>query len=293
MRIGAFEVTGGLPELREPHAFAALRPWVDVGNVGTGTLLRLQEALGAEPLARLKRPGVFYDYTRYRPTIHTVDGRRELSLPNSFVNYARGPNDNDFLFLHLLEPHMGAESYINSILQLLKRLGVRRYCLLGAMYDVVPHTRPLIITGSAQGAATEETVRRMGIEASSYEGPTTITVLISQTAPEMGIETMSAIVHLPQYAQVDEDYTGALRLLQILSSMYGLPINLSQLENDSERQRAEITEATERNPQLRHMIRQIETHYEARVKKDIDSSPGLSPEVEKFLRELGKRMEGE
>ncbi|MBI4299655.1 MAG: PAC2 family protein [Chloroflexi bacterium] len=185
------------------------------------------------------------------------------------------------------------ESYINSILQLLKRLGVRRYCLLGAMYDVVPHTRPLIITGSAQGAATEETVRRMGIEASSYEGPTTITVLISQTAPEMGIETMSAIVHLPQYAQVDEDYTGALRLLQILSSMYGLPISLSQLENDAERQRAEITEAAERNPQLRHMIRQIETHYEARVKKDVDSSPGLSPEVEKFLRELGKRMEGE
>lgn len=34
MRIGAFELVEPLPELRDPHAFAMIRPWVDVGSVG-------------------------------------------------------------------------------------------------------------------------------------------------------------------------------------------------------------------------------------------------------------------
>ena len=45
MRIGAFELNEPVPELRDPHAFAMVRPWVDVGSVGTLTLNRLERYL--------------------------------------------------------------------------------------------------------------------------------------------------------------------------------------------------------------------------------------------------------
>ena len=105
MRIGAFEIDEPVPELRDPHAFAMIRPWVDVGSVGTLTLNRLERFMGSKELGRLHRPGVFLDFTRYRPTIRMVDGSREVKIPNSAIRYAVTEDGPDYLFLHLLEPH--------------------------------------------------------------------------------------------------------------------------------------------------------------------------------------------
>jgi hypothetical protein len=57
MRIGAFEVQEPIPDLREPHALTMLRPWVDVGSVGSVTLRRLARHFQARELAMLARPG--------------------------------------------------------------------------------------------------------------------------------------------------------------------------------------------------------------------------------------------
>ena len=53
MKIGAFEINEPVPELRDPHAFAMVRPWVDVGSVGTLTLNRLERFLGSKELGKL------------------------------------------------------------------------------------------------------------------------------------------------------------------------------------------------------------------------------------------------
>lgn len=148
-----------------------------------------------------------------------------MAIPNTVVNYAKGEGGNDFLFLHLLEPHILGEVYVDSVLRLLKRFNVKRYCLLGGMYDMVPYTRPLMVTGGAVGAKVEHDLDKASVQPSDYEGPTTIAFLISQRAAELGIETMSFIVHLPQYTQLDEDYMGKVRLMEVLCSLYDLPMD--------------------------------------------------------------------
>ena len=50
MKIGAFDIDEPVPALREPHVFAMVRPWVDVGSVGTLTLNRLEHHLGSNEL---------------------------------------------------------------------------------------------------------------------------------------------------------------------------------------------------------------------------------------------------
>jgi len=141
MKVGAFNLDEPLPELREPHAFAILSPWIDVGQVGSLTLSLLENHYGARALGRLTRPGLFYDFTRYRPIIHQVEAQREVKIPNTFINYARGEGEHDFLFFHCMEPHMLGETYADSMAKVLKKLNVKRYYLMGAMYDTIPSIR--------------------------------------------------------------------------------------------------------------------------------------------------------
>jgi len=291
MRLGAFEINEPLPDLKEPHALSILQPWVDVGGVGTLTIAWLEAHYNAQELARLARPGNFFDFTRYRPTIYYSEGIRQINIPNAYATYGRRESGNDFIFLHLLEPHSHGEDYVESVWQLLEKLDVRRYYLLGSMFDLVPHTRPLLVTGGASGKRMEEEVKRLGIESSTYQGPTSITTLLTQYARDAGIETMSLIVHLPQYAQLDDDYMGTVRLMEILGSLYDLPVDEVYI-NKAEKQLEQINSALDKNPQLKTIVTQLENHYDASSGKGKAEGepPRLSPEVEKFLTEMEKRF---
>ncbi|MFC2005529.1 PAC2 family protein [Chloroflexota bacterium] len=290
MELGAFKLNGPLPKLKKPHAVAGLQPWVDVGSVGTLTLSWLETHFKAKELAQLTRPGDFFDFTRYRPTIHLREGRREVSIPNTYITYGKQKTGNDFLFLHLLEPHSHSEVYVDSVLQLLARFGVERYCLIGSMHDLVPHTRPLLVTGRASGKGVEQEYKNLEIESSDYQGPTTITLLVSERALDMGIEITSLIVHLPQYTQVDDDYMGAVRMMKVLGSLYDIPEDEAYVQK-AEQQLEHLNIALNKNPQLKAIVEQLETHYEARIGGRKEEEPSrLSPEVEKFLTEMEQRF---
>ena len=294
MKFGAFEIEEPIPELRNPHAIATLRPWVDVGSVGRLTFRSLERHFQAQDLAKFSRPGIFFDFTRYRPTIYTVDGHRQVTVPTVHVRFARGPGENDFIFLHLLEPHLNGEGYVHSIVKLLEKFKVRRYCLIGAMYDLVPHTRPILVTGAATGQDTLNQVRSLGVYSSNYEGPTSIASLISQEATKLGIETMGLIAHLPQYAQMDVDHAGRLRLLELLCKLYDFDMDLERVKMRAKQQNEEISYAMNRNPEVRGLVEQLERQYEDRVRRleegRDEEDPELSPEVQDFLDQLGDKF---
>lgn len=283
MRIGAFELHEPIPELKDPYVFVTLRPWIDVNNVGSLILNGLETQFEAQELARLAKPGKFFDFTRYRPNLYLEGGVRRISIPNTTLRYAKRESGNDLLFLRLLEPHALAEIYVDSVLRLLKTLKVKKYCLLGSMYDAVPHTRPLIVNGGAIGRETELDLKKTEAQPSNYQGPTSITTLITQGAPEIGIETIWFIVSLPQYVVLEEDYLGKVRLMEILNLLYNIPIDKKDFERAIE-QRNSINKKAERTPELKNLLPQLETLYEVRIKrKGGERAPGLSAEVEEML----------
>ena len=290
MRIGAFELDEPIPELREPHVLAMLDPWIDVGSAGTLTLAWLEKHFDAEDVGRIARPGNFFDFTRYRPTIYyDEEDKRQVAVPNTYMTWGRG-KDNDFIFLHLLEPHSHSDLYIESMVKVLVRLGVKRYCLLGSMYDYVPHTMPLLVTGSASGSSTATELEGLGIESGKYQGPTTITTLITQKALQLGMETMSLIVHIPQYTQLEEDYSGAARLMDMVSSIYGgIPVDKGYYEKAQE-QADELNQALIKNPQLKDIIKEMEAEYGQHPRRRPERQPPLSPEIERFLSEMEHRF---
>jgi hypothetical protein len=290
MRIGGFEVKEPFPALKEPHAIAVLRPWIDAGSVGTLVLQNLETYYGSSVLARLTRPGSFYDFTRYRPTTRFKKASRELVIPNTMISYAIRDNGSDLVFIHLLEPHNMGEAYSNLVWQFLKTLGIKRYCLIGSFYDAVPHTRPIIVTGGTSNKDLQVKLNKLAINQSRYEGPTTICSLISQEAEKAGVETLTLLAHLPQYAELEEDYVGILAVKKALTLLYDTPIDDEDTLN-AESQLKTLETAVQKNRKLKAIVNELERHYDSRFA--VDSNPQdstLSPEVDKFLKEMEKRF---
>jgi len=300
MRIGAFDLHEPVPDLQDPHVFAMIRPWVDVGSVGTLTLNRLERYLGSTELGKLARPGNFFDFTRYRPTMKNVDGRREVKIPNSIIRYAQTENGHDYLFFHLLEPHSNGEDYTDSIMELIQHFNVKRYCRVGAMYDAVPHTRPLLVTGTLGDVKQIKPVANFRVRRSNYQGPTTIMNLLNEGVDGSEIESINFMVHLPQYVQLEEDYAGASRMIEVLSSVYeGIPSDLAPVRR-GQRQYRELSATIERNTELKELIQQMEAHYDAQLDSEdgkteevTEPTASLSPEIEAFLSELGGTLDSE
>ena len=276
MKIGAFDVFEPLPELRDPHVLANLRPWIDVNNVGTLTLDGLEAQLGAKEIGKLARPGDFLDFTR-------------VKIPNTTLSYAKREKGNDFLFLRLLEPHARGEDFVDSVLEIFKVFKVKRYCVLGSMYDAVPHTKPLLVNGRAAGKDAEQDLKKAGVQQSNYQGPTTITHLIAQNSPDLGVETITFIVSLPQYVNMEEDYLGKVRLLEVMNLLYDIPIDKKDFDKAA-RQRSLISQKVEGSPELKQVLPHLEAIYAMRIaKKESEGMPGLSPEMEeKFWETDGK-----
>lgn len=293
MKVGIFELIDPLPDLKDPHAIALLRPWIDVGSVGTIALTKLERHFGAKELGRIARPGNFYDFTRYRPIMRTTEGNRALNIPNTIINYAVREEAPDLLFFHLLEPQAFGEDYTDSILEVIDKLGVKQYVRIGGMYDAVPHTRPLLVTGSTTGEAAKKYGDVLRLGPSSYQGPTSIVNLVAEGVSSRNIEAVSVMVHLPQYVQLEEDYSGAARLLEVLCSVYNLSKDLFDPER-GRRQYREINNEVMRNQGLKTLIERLEVHYDSRSSGEAngdEETTKLSPEVVKFLNEMGERFD--
>ena len=282
-----------VPELRRPVAIAMLRPWIDVGRVGTLSLNIIQRHLGAREIGRLAEPGKFFDFTRYRPRMRIVDGERVFTTPNTIIHCARDERvDRDYLFLHIREPHAYGESYCRAIFDALAYFDVREYCRVGGMYDSVPHTRPLLVTGSMSDEQAAKAAGLVSQRQSTYQGPTSIVNMVAELAVANDIPTSSLMAHLPQYMQLDEDHMGCARIVEILSAMFDLPRSLAPRQRGI-RQYEDVNKAVESNPEVRTLVGRLESYYDrvladdslSEMEDDEEDSPDLAPDVEQFLRE--------
>ena len=300
MRIGEFELRDPVPELNRPIAVAMLRPWIDVGRVGTLALNTLQRHLGAQELGRLVEPGKFFDFTRYRPRMRTVNSQRVFTTPNTIIHFAHDDaTRQDYLFLHIREPHAFGEIYCHAISEVLTHFDVQEYCRVGGMYDAVPHTRPLLVTGTItddQAAKAQGLVSQRG---NTYQGPTSIVNMVAELVTDNEVPTTSLMAHLPQYMQLDEDHMGSSRIVEILCAMYDFPQSLSD-RTRGQRQYEDVNKAVANNPEVSSLIGRLESHYDrtyhdaSQTAEEPDDEPAnLPPGVEQFLREVTGEIEDE
>ncbi len=292
MRLRAFDLNEPVPELNEPHALAIIRPWIDVSSVGSQIFSYLEAYLDSKELARLARPGNFFDFTRYRPTLNRKENSSEVDVPNTIITYGRQSGGLFLRFGHLLDLHILAEAYIDSVVELFKTFGVKRYCLIGSMYDMVPYTRPLLVTGTASNLGLQNELAVANVRHSDYQGPTTILSLIGHRALQLDMETCNMIVHLPSYLMMEEDCRGEKRLMEVISSLYDFAMpqaDIEKADQQEEQVRLIAEQIIQQEPRLGLILKQLEANYDSRIKEEKEETR-LSPEVEKFLQDLDRRF---
>ena len=165
---------------------------------------------------------------------------------------------------------------------------------IGGMYDSVPHSRPLPVTGSARGWDPPADFGGVKLSSSRYQGPTSMSSQISERAnSELELETLSLMVHLPLYLKLDDDYAGSARILTVLSDLYGFSRQLPEIEMAA-KQYDQVTPAMNDNPVLKDMVERFERGSDSESDADgPEEMPGgqsegitLSPEIEQFLSDV-------
>jgi hypothetical protein len=133
----------------------------------------------------------------------------------------------------------------------------------------------------------------VGVRPSDYQGPTSITYLINQQAESLGIETRTFVVHLPQYFQVDEDFTGTARLMEVLCRLYHLPNRLMDRQRGKQQYDA-LENIVKDTSEVASLLTRLEERYD----REQQGEPGgqieplvLPPNIESFLRELNEGFE--
>ncbi|MFL2665104.1 MAG: PAC2 family protein [Dehalococcoidia bacterium] len=296
MLIKDFEIYNSEFNINNPHCIVILKPWINVGNVGQIVIKRLYKDFHGQKIGKLNKPSKFYDYTRFRPTVYldSKSGERKFKIPNSELSHVN-ISGQDILLLQLLEPHSFGEDFNDSILEILDYFKIKRYIQIGGMYDSVPHTRQLLVTGSTHNWEPKLT-QGISFRRSNYEGPTSIvSQIIERIKKQFTIETMSLMVHLPLYLKLDDDYAGASRLLKVISEIYQIENKFSEFDL-GKNQYEQVTPALSDNNELRNMIERFEKEFDSRNKLiniDYDSEVSLLPEVEKFLNDISSNDESE
>ena len=281
MNVEEFDLNIPISSYKNSHFISILRPWINVGNVGHNAISRLVKIFELEELGKLNKPSKYYDLTRYRPEILNDNGERRIRIPNSVIFGKRVPSEQNIFLIYMLEPHAFAEDFNEAIIDLINKLDGKRYISIGGMFDSVPHTKPLPVTGSYKGwippSPLDETLKSN----SSYVGPTSMTSQLSQILnKKLSIETLSLMVHIPLYIKLEDDYLATYRLLETLSKIYNFDKNLPELEK-GEKQYKDIHKNLINNSQVSEMIKQFEEEN-----KYSEDKLALSPEIENFLKDL-------
>ena len=164
------------------------------------------------------------------------------------------------------------------------------------MYDAVPHTRPLLVMGTLDGRPLEGAEGGEGNRRRPYQGPTSIMNMVGDRLSGTGVENMMLMCRLPHYVELEADFAGRTKMLQVLCGLYDLPEDYWVSRRD-QYQYGRITTEMESNTQIQTLVKRLEADYDAKRgnrrsqrerdegSKEAHQEP-LPPSIEAFLREL-------
>jgi proteasome assembly chaperone (PAC2) family protein len=270
------------PELRNAFLVVAFEGWSDAGDASTGAVGYLKNKWQAQEFAAVD-PEEFFDFQAHRPHVRLNDhGIREIIWPSTTFSYAHVPNsDRDAILLEGIEPSMRWSTFARHLLDICDFAGAKIVVGLGALLAGRPHTRPIRVTGTA---TTPELASKFAISTPRYEGPTGILGIIADACRHEDLDCVTLWGWVPHYLQGSPSPSASLAILQRLSALLDITIDLSDLENRSRAHESRVADAVRSDPDIAATVEELERQADAEDMNDIPSGDELAAEVERFLR---------
>ena len=271
------------PSLERPVLVAAFRGWNDGGqgaSLAAGYLARLWDA---DEIADVD-PEHFFDFQATRPNVKLVDGlTRHIDWPETTFYTARPDgSERDVVLLLGVEPNLRWRAFTELVVGFAQELGVELVVTLGSLLADIPHTRPSPVTGSA---SDQELVERLGLQASRYEGPTGIVGVLHDACKSHGLPSASLWAAVPHYVSLTPSPRAALALLDRLSSMLEIDIDVDELREASEGYAEQVSRAVAADSDTQAYVEDLERRADEIDESDLPSGEALAAELTRFLRE--------
>jgi len=280
-----------LPEAKLEYLIMAFGGWPDAAEGATSAVKYLQRKLGAQKIADID-PEEFYDFTQTRPySSRTQDGRRRVHWPaNEFFGWAgQGPAKGAMIFLGV-EPNLRWRTFSQALADLAHQCGVNTVVMVGALLDAVPHTRPVQLTGGSTRPDLQRVLDTTSIRSSNYQGPTGITTAVMEACSQQGMGYTSIWGHTPHYLQAAPNYRVCHTLVQTLTRLLDLPLDLGELHSAADTFDQEVAKAVAKDEQLNSYVKTLEDRYdESLAASEMPDPAEVVQELEQFLKSEQRR----
>jgi predicted ATP-grasp superfamily ATP-dependent carboligase len=275
--------------LRAPAMVCAFEGWNDAGDAASSAVAFLASALGARSFARIDSEE-FYDFQANRPCIRFDESQmREIKWPTVEIFEAPAPRaPRDLVLVQGIEPSMRWRAFSTHLVDLAEALGVQVVVSLGALLGDVPHTRPVAMSGHASDAALLE---RLGIQASSYEGPTGIVGVLHTACARAGLPSASLWASVPHYVAAAANPKAALALLRRVEVLVGVSVDVSELESSAADYERQVGIAVSSDADIQAFVERLEQaadSEEASAADEVPSGDIIASEFQRFLRQRGR-----
>jgi proteasome assembly chaperone (PAC2) family protein len=247
-----------VPRAKEIYMVAGWHQWADAGEVSSKLPQYLIELTGATKIGEIK-PARYYlfqvpgTYDLLRPKIKLDDGYRRTFQVRRNDFYYTGDESKGLVIFVGHEPHLMMRDYGEAFFDAVEELGVKRIVVTAGVHGPVPYDKDRQISCVYSLPKMKQELRDYAVRFSNYEGGSSIGTYLVHVAEEREIEFMAMYAMVPFYdlgqlamrftgIQVEEDFRAWYEMLRRLSHMFGLSLDLTNLERKS-RQLGAIIEA--------------------------------------------------
>lgn len=275
-------MTEDLTRFPPPGAIAimAFAGWNDAGEAASGVVNHFIESFNAQ-LVDTVSPDDYYDYQIARPKIRLEDDERIIEWSTTKFYLAPATNDlPTFVLVQGIEPNLKWQAFCLEVMEKLHALNVSSVISLGALLADAPHTRPISVTAVSNDKALAD---YLGLEKSSYEGPTGIIGVLHNYLSLSNIPTVSLWAALPHYVSSPPSPKGSLAIISRIEDLTNIDFPRGDLPEEATAWQTGVDEMAQEDEEIADYITRLEENVDA---TDLPEASGeaIAKEFERYLK---------
>jgi predicted ATP-grasp superfamily ATP-dependent carboligase len=219
-----------------------------------------------------------------------------MEMPHLTLSEITDAQGQKFLLLHGVEPDLGWQSVVRSIIELIRTYGVRMTVGIHAIPWPAPHTRPVEITAHSSDPEL------LGIHqpwVGQVEIPGSMSGLIELNLGQQKLPAVGYAAHVPHYLANSEYPKAALDLVDQISLNTGLMIPRDDLRQAAADMDAQINEQIASVDENREVVESLEQQHDDVMQSRRELSPSdqenlatgdeLAAALEQYLADLDEK----
>lgn len=288
------------PTATEIYLIAGWQQWADAGSVSSGLPQYLISHTDARKIGEFSPDGFYLfqipgTHHLLRPEVHFEDGYSREIKPRRNEFYYVELGEKGLLLFMGDEPHMNIDRYADGLFYVMDELKVRRGAVVGGVYGAMPYDKDREISCAYSLRRMKNELEHYAVRFSNYQGGATIGSYLVDRAEAANVELFTFNAFVPAYdftpastsiqgVRIEHDYRAWFEIMRRFNHMFGLGIDLSDLDRQADEL---VTSIDAKIEELERTLPQVNVrNYLEKITSNFTERPFM-PLDDVWERELG------